>query len=315
MAIHLGNNDSALWRRQWVEHEHAADAADGDVATAAEHATPHDAHSPSPAASPAALSRLLAPSPRDPNAQRTRTDREPAGRTSDLPPPRKDALALICRDVRKLPDAPVVGGRGVTTTPPRGRSTISERAFIPRAITAPAQRATVVGAAAAAMGQGPSAIVPEQVQVPMQPPVQQQPARGWFGRITHSLQARTEQTQDLAALRHAAVTLASAPQQPAGPGWLRGSANSRAGCTRSSPDCRRPCRRFRPQRATPPRWTALPAPCSSALPRRLATRRPSLACFAKPSATSSMPFSMVMNMITNAIKSIGEGNANAVRKG
>jgi hypothetical protein len=214
MAVHLGN-DSAVRRAQWLDRHHDAD---GDVATAAEHAAPH---TDAPAASPAALSRLLAPSPRDPNAQRARDSDTQHAR--DLQPPRKDPLDLIwrSRDVRKLPDATVMTRPAVPSPTAQHRATIPERpfverAFAARAITAPAQRAAVVGAAAAA-----AAAIGVPVQVPVQAQPLHQPARGWFGRITHALQARTEQTQDLAALRHAAVTLASSAALQGGPGWLR----------------------------------------------------------------------------------------------
>jgi hypothetical protein len=253
MAVHLGN-DSAVRRQQWLDRDR--DSA-GDVAAVAE----HDAlHADLPAASPAALSRLLAPSPRDPNAQRARdadtqhTAHAPA-HAHDLPPPRKDPLALIwrSRDERKLPEAPVVTRPAAPTPPAAGRSTIPERPFAPRAfaaqaitaqanaaqaiaardittrdITAPAQRTAVVGVAAAALGAqvAAQAPVPATVQAPVPAPLQMQPSqppgRSWFGRIAQSLQARTEQTQDLAALRHAAMTLASSATLQGGPGWLLG---------------------------------------------------------------------------------------------
>jgi hypothetical protein len=77
MTIQL-SNDSAVQRHQWVDR---GPDADGDVATATEHAEPHTS---TPAASPAALSQLLGLAPREPNGQRAPwgRDAEPGPRQS-----------------------------------------------------------------------------------------------------------------------------------------------------------------------------------------------------------------------------------------
>jgi hypothetical protein len=65
MTIHLGSEGAAR-RQQWADRDHDREA-DGGAPAAAEDA---NARASALTASPAALSRLLPPSPRDPNAQR-----------------------------------------------------------------------------------------------------------------------------------------------------------------------------------------------------------------------------------------------------
>jgi hypothetical protein len=92
MAIHLGN-DSAARRQQRFELDAERDADREAAGAAAERTEPRNNTPPS---SPSALSQLLAPSPRDPNAQRARWGRDPEadsrrpprGNAGDAPAPR-----------------------------------------------------------------------------------------------------------------------------------------------------------------------------------------------------------------------------------
>jgi hypothetical protein len=74
MAVHLGN-ENATRRQHSVDRGLERDA-DGDAAVAT---AEHGSAQPSAVSDPAALSRLLPPSPRDANAQHARWGRDPEG--------------------------------------------------------------------------------------------------------------------------------------------------------------------------------------------------------------------------------------------
>ncbi len=208
MTIHLGN-DSAVRRQSWADR---ARDADGDVAATAEHA---DAHTGIAAASPGALSRLLAPSPRDPNAQRARSGPDADGAVRDQPP------RLVKPSPPKLPREPMWhahGPRGVAAEPVATRSPSPSPA-------APPQRETIVraaviaprgqpifgdgGAIVGAAGSAAAAAIATQ-------PALQPASSSRLVRIAQSLQAQTERAHHQAELRHAALT----PTLQGGSGWL-----------------------------------------------------------------------------------------------
>lgn len=199
MAIHLGN-ESAVRRQSWVDRPHDADA---DVAASAEHA---DAHTGFAAASPDALLRLLAPSPRDPNARRARAGGDAEGAARDLPPLHKPGREPVWhgRGPRSVAAEPTVTRLPVPAAPADRRSTIPERA-------PPAARLSV--------REPVRASVPEAVRIAIAAPPTPQPDQArWIHHFGHSLQARTERAHHQAELRHAA--LAASPTLQGG-GWLR----------------------------------------------------------------------------------------------
>jgi hypothetical protein len=117
MAVQL-SKESAVQRPQWVGREPDAD---GDVASATGHAEPH---ADTPTASPVALSRLLAPSPRDPNAQRA-----------------PSATAAPAAPRSTIPERPLTGspGRAARLEAPRAAAS-SDAAALAQVTTAMHQR-------------------------------------------------------------------------------------------------------------------------------------------------------------------------------
>jgi hypothetical protein len=206
MTIHLGN-DSAVRRQIWADR---ARDADGDVAATAEHA---DAHTGIAAASPGALLRLLAPSPRDPNAQRARSGHDADGAVRDQP------TRLVKLSPPKLPREPMWhahGPRGVAAEPvttrlpsptaPPLRETIVRAAVIaPRGQPVFGDGGAIVGAA------GTAAAVAIATQPALQPA-----STGRLVRIAQSLQTQIERAHHQAELRHNALT----PTLQGGASWL-----------------------------------------------------------------------------------------------
>jgi hypothetical protein len=223
MAVHLGN-ESAVRRQSWVDR---ARDSDGDVAATAEHA---DAHAGMAASSPGALLRLLAPSPRDPNAQRARS--EPQGAARDLPVLHKPGREPVWhgRGPRSVAADPVVSRWPTAAAPAHLRSTIPERApqatrlslrepmraSVPEAARiaiAAARAQTLVGAGGAIAGAAAAAAAAIAAQ-PTPVPAKE----SWFKHFGHALQARTERVHHQAELCHAALT--ASPALQGGSGWL-----------------------------------------------------------------------------------------------
>jgi hypothetical protein len=234
MAVHL-SNESAVRRQSWVDRGNDAES---DVPTATGRA---EAQPGTAAASPAALSRLLAPSPRDPNAQRARWGQEFEGAARDLPPPlHKPGREPVWRgrDPRSLADGPALAR---LPTPAAPFAPADRRSFIPerapqatrlsvrepmrepvRASVPEAARIAIAAARAQALvGSAVAGAAGAAAAIAITPQPTPAPSRGsWFKHLGHSLQARTERAHHQAELRHAALAASTALQ--GGSGWLRG---------------------------------------------------------------------------------------------
>ncbi len=224
MAVHLGNNDSAVRRQSWVDR---ARDAEGEVAATTDHA---DAHTGSAGASAGALLRLLAPSPRDPNAQRARG--EPQGAARDLPAPlHKPGREPVWqgRGPRSIAADAVVARWPTAAAPAPLRSFIPERAPqatrlslrepIRASVPEAARIAIAAARAQALVGAGVGGAIAGAAAAITAPPTPLPSKGGWFRHFGHALQARTERAHHQAELRHAALA-ASSPLTPGVQGGL-----------------------------------------------------------------------------------------------